>query len=592
MAISNSSSIWPSFFPSFLCKTFTMEWHLVQKKERNRSVANDIQTEEEIHQLLATFKTTFCTIEEFHDHRPCIRYHDNTNDRRRNPYDQHYSVEECLNTLDRMYHPEIFRTQPVLCKRMPCCPFGRNCAHAHSSSEMRDHQSVAREYESLPVFARPLRALASFVPAQSAIRDYNAECRALWTQLSVVTPQTRFVPLQENEWFLTQQSEALFHEMKQIAFEEGIVSRECIAGKQGLIVKGVNVNDIHICILSILAPPSQHFHIGRYSFGERVLERLKNYSDWANTLMDTNDIHIQFTGSNDIQVTAVHSQNGNAKANVKRVHKTIQFWIDREGYSTFKECLCCGEDRNEDQGVACTNGHFFCSAGEEDDCCFAAAVSSQINEIRSREEGLVCPSCQEPYGIQKIASHLPESVWASVQKALIDREVERQTEILENEFEDRLNEKVQEVFEKYGNADELLIVEAKREAHAIRNTILNLACPHCNIACADFSGCMALEGQSCRKHFCGYCHFAAATGSGAHDHVRQCLMNESENGSYYATSEEIVKAQKKYRTRELKKYLRRFKKDKQNAIVIELQRDLKDHEIKGEALFEVGNLQG
>ena len=571
-----------------------MEWHCVQKKERKKATRSDIQTEEEIRQLLATFKTTLCTIEEFHDHRPCTYYHDNAKDRRRNPYDEYYSVEECVNPLERMYHPEIFRTQPVLCKQLPHCPFGRNCAHAHSFSQMRDRQTVSREYENLPVSTRPPRALASFVPAQSEKRDYNAECRALWTQLRVVSPQVRFVPLQEHEWFVIQQSGDLFDELKQIAFEEGcgIVSRDCVAGKQGLVVKGVNVDDIHVCILSILTPPSHYFHIESYSFGERVLESLKDSSDWANTLTDSNDIHIQFTGSTDIQVTAVHSRNGNAKANVKRVHRTIQFWVDREGYSTFNECVCCGEDRNEDQGVACSNRHFFCSAGQEDECCFAAAISSQINEIRSREEGLVCPSCQEPYDIQKIASHLPEPVWASVQKAIVDKEVERQTEILENEFEDRLNEKVREVFEKYGNADELLIVEAKSEARAIRNTILNLACPHCNIAYAEFSGCMALQCQSCRKHFCGYCHFAAATGSGAHDHVRQCLMNESDNGSYYASSEEITKAQKKYRTRELKKYLRKFKKDKQNAIVIELQRDLHDLGIKGEALFEVGNLQG
>lgn len=40
------------------------------------------------------------------------------------------------------------------------------------------------------------------------------------------------------------------------------------------------------------------------------------------------------------------------------------------------------------------------------------------------------------------------------------------------------------------------------------------------------------------------------------------------------------------------KCLQKFKKDKQNAIVIELQRDLDDLWIEGEALFEVGNLQG
>jgi hypothetical protein len=68
-------------------------------------------------------------------------------------------------------------------------------------------------------------------------------------------------------------------------------------------------------------------------------------------------------------------------------------------------------------------------------------------------------------------------------------------------------------------------------------------------------------------------------------------MNDTSNGSYYATDEQIKDAQRRHRTRALKKFLGRFKKDKQNAIVIELAQDLDDHGIDPAALFEFGNLQ-
>ena len=67
-------------------------------------------------------------------------------------------------------------------------------------------------------------------------------------------------------------------------------------------------------------------------------------------------------------------------------------------------------------------------------------------------------------------------------------------------------------------------------------------------------------------------------------------MNETDDGSYYANTEQIQDAQKRYRTREIKSFLRQYKKNLQNAIVIELKKDLKDLGIKQEALFELGNL--
>ena len=67
-------------------------------------------------------------------------------------------------------------------------------------------------------------------------------------------------------------------------------------------------------------------------------------------------------------------------------------------------------------------------------------------------------------------------------------------------------------------------------------------------------------------------------------------MNETDNGSYYAKPDSIREAQKRYRTRKLKTFLRKHKKNIQNAIIIELKDDLTSLDIKQEALFELGNL--
>jgi hypothetical protein len=143
----------------------------------------------------------------------------------------------------------------------------------------------------------------------------------------------------------------------------------------------------------------------------------------------------------------------------------------------------------------------------------------------------------------------------------------------------------------HGNANSLLKTRAQEQALKAKNTIMNLCCPHCKIAYADFTGCMALQCQTCKGYFCGYCHPASTTGRGTHEFVRQCLMNETNNGSYYATDEEVERAQRRYKTREIKKFLQKQgKKELQNAIVIELAKDLHDVGIQPDALFELGNL--
>ena len=172
----------------------------------------------------------------------------------------------------------------------------------------------------------------------------------------------------------------------------------------------------------------------------------------------------------------------------------------------------------------------------------------------------------------------------------MDAKVTKKADEMNDEFNRRLQAAIAEVLKTYGNAESRLLLEAKNLASEARNTILNLRCPHCKAVYVDFTGCMAIQCERCKGNFCAYCHQKTESSRGAHEHVRQCLMNDTDDGSYYATAEQIHDAQKRYRTREIKRFLKKYKKNLQNAIVIELEKDLMDLEIKREALFELGNL--
>ena len=69
-------------------------------------------------------------------------------------------------------------------------------------------------------------------------------------------------------------------------------------------------------------------------------------------------------------------------------------------------------------------------------------------------------------------------------------------------------------------------------------------------------------------------------------------MNQTINGSYYADANQVKEAQRRYRVKRLKRFLRDgYKKDVQNAIILALSDDLLDLGIDPKALFEVGNMQ-
>lgn len=358
-----------------------------------------------------------------------------------------------------------------------------------------------------------------------------------------------------------------------------------------MLIEGLHVAMIGQMIRSMLAPPSNHFLCEERVFKSRIMNHLVELlqTEGQRSLVpDQKTTMIQILEDiSGIRITALNTQSSVAKDSIRQVCGKLDFWIDREEYNKYLTCGCCFGEYNCDQGVQCRNEHFFCSEA----VCFETAVESQIHSIRTRDEGLVCPECKTEYEMKEIAPHLSTETWTEVHNALVDKKVEKQTEKLSKQCDDRLAKKADELLETYGQESELTKTKAKHEALTIRNTILNLSCPHCQTAYFAFDGCMALKCSSCAKHFCGYCHTGFVSGFGTHEHVRQCLMNETNNGSYYADAEQITSAQRRYRTRKLKSHLRTFKKNVQNAIIVELKKDLDDLSINPQALFEFGHIQ-
>lgn len=560
-------------------------WQTVVDKRKsckNKEYTSNHLTEQQVKSLLRSFKTTACTNHEFHDKRSCPHYHDKVHDGRRDPY----TVEESTNPYEKMYHPCVFRT--TLCDYAErSCPFGSVCARTHSLLERRnrllEHEYLGQCHTTSPGHRL---TLTSYLPEE---QDYTKMALHIWKQEGL-TPGTKFIHVPPHWWFLMSTSNKVLLYAQECAFEEGMCTISLCDKRQGLIAKGIHLAEVTMRVNNLFLGPNKHFVIQRKKYNKRVLQLIQNGLKNGN--------HPEFSSprayldvelnKSSLRVAAVESHGESALRTADRVFEMVNFWIRTKGYNQTWTCGCCLEERVSGEGLVCPNGHFFCSVGPEEEQCFASAVRSQVNQIRSRKHAVECSQCGAPYDNQVVARHLPLVIWDTVLNAVVSKQVEE----LQRQFDERLRKKMEEFMANYGNASTALQLKAQSEAKFIRNNVLNLCCPHCKIAYIEFEGCMALKCSSCSGNFCGYCHAKVETSQGAHEHVRQCLMNITPTSSYYANKNQIQEAQKQYRTRTLKKHLRSQKKDLQNAIIIELKQDLDDLGIRPEALFEFGNLHG
>ena len=576
-----------------------MSWEKVgsgrSKGRKNRKDIND--TETKIRSFLETFKTKPCNkTDEYHDFRLCEHYHLSQDDRRRNPYKTYYRPDDdtCLNTVETMYHPIIFRTK--LCRNGSSCIFGRMCSRAHSKKELRDRTKATTAYEKdsfQPVLqGQTLASSMNMSLFSSRTIDFTAQAVETWRELHI-SPTKVSMKIPEHLWFVVNRSNKLFYLIQEAAFENclGTVSREFV---NKLVIRAIDHDGIRSSVKNLLAEPSNFFATRTMTYGERVISSLRKLE--IGEISTSKDLLIQFVSDEKLRMTAICTKGGaanDAKVLLNNQIAKLEFWIKQEKYNDFYTCGCCyGDHFNMDQGIICENGHFYCSSGEEDNgTCFSLLVMSQILQLSSRKDhSLLCPECSVPFEKKAVASNLTNEDFDKYEQAIVDAKVTEKADEMNCEFDERLKSAVAEVMAVHNNAESKLLFEARGLALQARNTVLNLRCPHCQAVYFDFSGCMAIDCGFCQKSFCGYCHQATQTSRGAHEHVRNCLLNETATGSYYATAEQIEDAQKRYRTREMKKFLRTHKKDLQNAIVIELEKDLKDLDIRKEALFELGNL--
>ncbi len=569
--------------------------------------------------FLSTFKTEPCPHEDLpshvHDRRTCFFYHADKKDKRRNPYENEYDVEEVHNNYERMYHPSIFRTS--MC-RNPQCPFVNFgvCSKAHDPYELKSREDRMIDYRMS--FQRKLKktSVSDFIPPSSTSSAslepqqnmLTNERKAPWMDIASFHMKSssisRMVTFERDSlaWFMIRSSENFRNHLKMIAFEElCVIEIQTNSWSQNhnplMIMKGLesNVKSTYRAIQDAIRNPPLKFFIRKDK--EFISDRVKNNLNAELHALKQKQVRYEFyvRFDEDRISTCIVNNSRSTKVYediVNQSFKNIDFWVKQEGYDRFHECCSCLENKNKDEGVECAScGNFICSTTNDGGTsCLKVFVESVIPEIQGQKGNILCMMCQCPIDYQNFATHLDNDTWNKLHQAIVANEVKSEYEKMQSEFDRRLEEKMQELLENYSSSvDKVLKEKAKMNAKKARDDALNLKCPHCLTAYVDFEGCMALQCSTCKRFFCGYCHSKMSSSSGAHDHVRQCLMNETRNGSYFANEEEVKIAHRRYRTRQIKKFLTQFKKQEQNATIIELETDLKQLGIDPTSLIEVGN---
>ena len=568
--------------------------------------------------LLSNFKTTPCPNESRGrcDHRICHHYHSSRQDLRRNPFEEYYELDEIKTEVERMYHPVKFRT--TVCNKAHSCPIylaGGLCAKAHSEMELRNEEDALSEYRMFLQSKFKVSTLFDFFPKQrkpagsalfkstksstTTLRSWSTsnKTQSLNDNSNLTTKRIVF-DKQSIEWFMIKSSRQFLTHLHNIAYEEGLckirLQLNCWETDSNPIIQlnGYDVSAAHNKIETLLEKPPDGYFISKEDncISERARDKLVSNKDVLIPKKFKDIMHVTIRSDENLSVklcATIEKNNADSCQDaMDSVFDKIRFWARQDNLDDFRDCCCCLTERNLDEGIECKSClNFICKV----DKCFDSFIKSIIPEIQGNSGKVHCPMCQVALNVQELAKHLNPDTWEKLHKAIVDNEVKSEYDKLQVDFDLRLDEKVNELFATYQTVENVMKLKAESNAAKARNEALNLKCPHCATVYLDFEGCMALKCSTCNEIICGYFHTKLKTSAGAHEHVRECLMNETQNGSYYAQKEEIKLAQRRYRTREIKRFLRKFKKEEQNAIIIELKSDLQDLDINPASLFEFGN---
>ena len=584
-----------------------MDWTEVKARKKrdkaedrgSKQQGREPPAEAEIKQFLATYKTTPCTQRDCYQKARCPFYHDES-DRRRNPFVEYYEPTKDVNKFEQMFHPWNYRR--VMCRRAAGgCENGAFCAFAHHKSELRDRPDYD-DYDA-PATVPPGSVLGdAIVAAEAEIQAWDSTMKEADEIISNVERNAILnpgvppvsIPLTTLHVFCIERHQATFlRRVNELALADlckvGLDSRGAEGGPCLRLFGHHGTDAATKVVASLDAIVAELCTVRTKAYLPRVLAWIKKRLE-----EDGRECLRRFLPATAAKLLRFYVDDQEGTLVVLSTKKNddltnspfdvVDMWIKEEKLDRYVECVSCYEEMNPDHVIKCTNAHYFCAAE-----CFSTLVESQLPQLRSQDCRLLCPCCNSPFDDQEIAKCASKSAYKAIQDAVVDAKVAVATEKFKTEFDRNLEAKVQELLEKYAmSTDEAVKDRACRIAADIRNSALHLQCPHCHSPYAEFDGCMALQCASCTDHFCGWCHQGFRTSRGTHQHVRECQMNLTETGSYYASGIQIRDGQRRYRIKALKQYLKTYKKDLRNMIIIELRQDLADLDIDPKALYDVG----
>ena len=210
------------------------------------------------------------------------------------------------------------------------------------------------------------------------------------------------------------------------------------------------------------------------------------------------------------------------------------------------ECSVCGDNTKITESITCNGDikHTVC------DGCFENSMKNQIGadnikNFKSNDLKLVCCMCNDKLSEKDTALHLSKDAFEEYIKAR-DKIVQAKAEV---ETEDRVRKMLQNMPTNNKNNN----VVKQHVDHIIQN-ILTLKCGNCNQAFVDFVGCFALNCNSCKQNFCGWCLEVAPNSLACHNHVRECQYNIMQ-GELFNTVESFDIAQNENRCYYIQEYM-------------------------------------
>ena len=234
--------------------------------------------------------------------------------------------------------------------------------------------------------------------------------------------------------------------------------------------------------------------------------------------------------------------------------KTVIGSCAKRTESIVNVCSICYDDVSDDVDAAkCDQNHAICST------CFASFVECELGKdiglLHSSDAVIVCPSDKCEY-----------------------RYTGKQISVCGNSILD----KYAKVYRMLGERGALASIPAQSipensDARKKIEAALNLSCPHCRAAFAEYAGCDAVCCSRCNKFFCGLCLKACQGLSDAHQHAADCMRNNIGKTTYYSNQQLKEKVHQTIRKKKIATILNQYDGEKRIVVIENNKCLLKDY---------------